>query len=266
MKILLEYVFIENMVLDYILLKETMWISKHKTKNKKLLIASFVGTMYVVLMLIFKLDILNYAISKMLLAFTITYIAFRPKKTGEYFKLVLMFFVVSMVNTGTMVVIKQIFNIGKTSILLNILIYIFNLLFAKFILLKLWKIYKDEITKRNLIYNVKLTVNGKNYSYKGFLDTGNTVYSNGMPIIFASMEDKNMNLKDIYSFDVQTVTLGNVTHKTAYVFEDILIYNEQSRWRVKAGVVFEKNKITNSSYNMILNYTLFTDNLGGIKI
>ena len=266
MKILLEYVFIENIILDYILLKETMWISKYQTKNIKLLFASIVGTMYVVLMLMFKLDILNYAISKILLAFTVIYIAFTPKKTKDYFKLILMFFVVSMVNTGTMVVIKQIFNIGKTSALLNILIYICNLFFDKFILLKLWKIYKDEITKRDLIYNVILNVNGKSYSYKGFLDTGNTVYSNGMPIIFASIEDKNINLENISSFEVQTVTLGNVTHKTAYVFENILIYNEQNRWCVKAGVVFEKNKITNGSYNMILNYTLFTDNLGGIKI
>lgn len=264
MKILLEYVFIENIILDYILLKETAWLSKQTIKREKAWLASFIGAMYIVVMLIFKLNVLNYAISKILLAFLIIYIAFSPKSVKLYLKLVLMFFIVSMINTGVMVVVMEIFNLKSLTTIAKLSLYTLNYVFTKFILLKLWKLYKDEITKRSLMYNVKLTVNGKSYMYKGFLDTGNTVYSHGMPIIFAGYSIEN--LKGVETFEVQTVTLGSISHKTAYVFDDVLIYNEQESWRVKAGVVFENNKISNNNYNMILNYTLFTDNLGGIKI
>jgi len=123
--------------------------------------------------------------------------------------------------------------------------------------------------KDNLNYTVILRVGSKKYTYEGFLDTGNTVYSHGMPVVFAEVFDESIldKLKDKEYFETKTVTLGNITVKRAYIFEDIQITNGRDTWRVKAGVVFENNKITKfNNYNMILNYILYTDSMGGIKI
>jgi len=269
MVVYLDYLFIENIIFDFIILKEVSDISKFKSKNKNILVAAIVSSLYVVLMLIFKLQVLNYFISKILLAFVTVYIAFKPEKWRSYIKLILMFFLVSIVNVGILVVSKSLLGIDEFTGIIKIEIYIIVYLIGKLILFKFWKIYLSNITKESLNYIVKLKIGNKEYTYEGFLDTGNTVYSHGMPVIFAEIIDENMikGLKDKEYFETKTVTLGNVTIKRAYVFENILVTNEKENYCVKAGVVFENKKMSKcNNYNMILNYILYTDSMGGIKI
>lgn len=269
MTIYIDYLFIENVLLDYIILKEVAIISKCEYKKKKILIASIVSSLYIVLMLVFKLRELNYFISKIILVFVTVYLAFTPNKTILYIKLVLMFFLVSVINIGILVITENLLGIEKLIGISKIAIYSFVYLIGKIVLFKLWKMYSTNVTKESLNYKVVLKIGNNSYTYDAFLDTGNTVYSHKMPIIFAEVLDKDIDikLKEKEFFNVKTVTLGNVCEKKAYVFDDIVISNKQECWEVKAGVVFEKGKMSKlSNYNMILNYILYTDSMGGIKI
>lgn len=269
MIIYLDYLFIENVIFDFIILKEVGQISKIRQKDKRIIFASVISSLYVVFMLVFKLKEFNYLISKLFLAFITIYIAFKPEKLNSYIKLVAMFFMVSIVNVGVLIVTKTLLGISELTGLTKIAIYIFGYLVGKLVLFKLWKMYSTDVTKDSLNYTVILKVGKEEYTYEGFLDTGNTVYSHGMPIIFAEVYDENilMNLKDKEYFETKAVTLGNITVKKAYVFEDILISNGKESWCVKAGVVFENNKMTKfNNYNMILNYILYTESMGGVKI
>lgn len=269
MTVYIDYLFIENVILDYILLREVSSISKIKCNAIRILIASILSSVYIVLMLVLKLRELNYVASKFFLAFLMVYIAFKPNKFKLYIKLVLEFFMVSIVNIGILVVIESLFSIEKLIGINKILIYALVYFAGKIILLKLWKMYSTNVTKSSLNYVVILKIGNREYIYDAFLDTGNTVYSHKMPVIFAEMLDEQMEneLCAKESFDVKTITIGNICKKKAYIFEDILILNKEGSWKVKAGVVFEKRKISKSdNYNMILNYILYTDSLGGIKL
>ena len=82
MTIYLEYVFIENLIMDYFILKETNEIAKLHVNNKRIILASLFSSIYVVLMLVFKLEVLNYAISKILLAMCTVYIGIRIDKAN----------------------------------------------------------------------------------------------------------------------------------------------------------------------------------------
>lgn len=269
MIIYLDYLFIENVIFDFIILKEVSKLAKIKSNNKRIFLATIVSSIYVVIMLLFKLKELNYFISKILLAFVTVYIAFKPEKPAFYIKLILLFFTVSIVNIGALIVLKSLLGISELSGISKIVIYVFVYLIGELIVGRLWKLYSSEVTKDNLNYTVILKVDGKNYEYEGFLDTGNTVYSHGMPVIFAEVFDERIetNLKDKEYFEVKTVTLGSISSKKAYVFDDIQIIGKNERWCVKAGVVFETSKIAKyNNYNMILNYILYTESMGGIKI
>ena len=267
MTIYLDYLFIENVIANFIILKEVSKISKIKYKN--IIIATIISALYVVVMLTFKLRTLNYFVSKILLAFVTVYIAFRPNKVIQYIKLVLIFFLVSIVNIGILIVSKNLLGIDELTGITKIAIYVFVYLMGRIVLFKFWKMYSLDITKETLNYTVTLKIGNKEYQYEGFLDTGNTVYSHGMPVIFAEVLDNNM-LKELETkeyFETKTVTLGSVTIKKAYVFDDILIANGKESYYVKAGVVFENNKMSKwNNYNMILNYILYTESVGGIKI
>ena len=135
----------------------------------------------------------------------------------------------------------------------------------------LWEVYEREINLDELIYDVKLVIKGREFKYKGFLDTGNTVYSyfEDVPIIFAEVKDSKILelIKENKKVNVKTITLSQVGEKTAYILEDIQISKGDNLYKVKAGIVFEHMNLSKSNdYNMILNYKLFNDQMGGIKV
>lgn len=270
MKVYLDYIFIQNFIIDYILVLETGYLAKRKTKPKRYAFASLIAAIYVVIMMCFKVKELDYLISKILLAFVIIYISFKPTRVIDYFKLVGLFILASCVNVGTITVISNLIKKNNLYFWEEITIYLVGFLLSKTYISKMWKVYKSEIKKDDLIYDVKLIINNKEYKYKGLLDTGNSVYSHvqDIPIIFAYK--KNINDKDLKNMDmfyIETVTLSKKSSKEAYIFDNIEILKGNNKWNVKAGVVFEDTNFSkNNEYDMILNYILYTEKMGGIKI
>ena len=271
MTIYLDYIFIENLLIDYILLKETSYIARRPVLNKHLLISAIIGSIYIVLMLYLKLQELNYLICKLLLATVMIYIAFRPKKANEYIKLIGVFILISVINVGTITVITNLLSLKSITGLLQIFVYVISLLLSRIFTKYMWKVYKQNIKDNDLIYEVRFKVNNKIYKYNGFLDTGNNVfsYTYDVPVIFAEVVDDEIlcNINEKESFSIQTVTLSSSQEKRAYIFDDVEITKKDEKYIVKVAIVFEKTKLSkDNSYNMLLNYNLYAQNLGGIKI
>lgn len=274
MTIYLDYIFIENFLIDYILLKETSYIARKEVPRKRAVISAIIASSYVVLMMYFKIQEFNYLICKMLLVIIMIYISFQPEKTNEYIKIIALFFLISVINVGTLTVLTNLLNLQSSNILLKVNVYAISLFFSKFFTNHMWKLYKREIKNDDLIYEVKMQLGKQAYKYNAFLDTGNNVYSYtyNVPVIFAEILEDNMlselkNKEDKECFNIRTVTLSSESEKQAYIFDNIEITKKEKIWHVKAAVVFERSKLSkDNSYNMLLNYILYTQNLGGIKI
>ena len=272
MKVYIDYIFVQNLIVDFILLKETSYITKNNIKNKNAILASLIASTYVAILIWFKMPELNFAISKMLLTFIVIYICFRPSKVERYIKFVMFFLIVSILNTGTFTLVSSFIGTKEKSVILEIVFYIFSLAISKWTVSKMWKAYKRDIKNEDLIYNVKFNIGKNQYTYRAFLDTGNNVYSHSkrLPILFAETPKElsfDSKLKNIESFEIQTTTLSEKSTKTAYVIDDIVITKRDFILKTKAGVVFEKAKFSNTGdYNMILNFHLYTEEMGGIKI
>ena len=271
MTIYLDYIFIENFLIDYLMLKETSYIARKNTTTKRVIISSVISSLYVVLMMCLKLEELNYLICKLLLVVIMIYISFEPKRIDEHIKLIALFFLISVINVGTLIVITNLLNLKDINTILKIITYLVSLFLSKSCMKNMWQIYKRQIRDEDLIYEVVIRLDNKKYKYKAFLDTGNNVYSYtyNVPIIFAEVLDKTM-LKAISSkefFNIRTVTLSSECNKRAYIIENVEIRKKDRAWNVKVGVVFENTKLSKDhSYNMLLNYVLYTQDLGGIKI
>lgn len=274
MTIYLDYIFIENFLIDYILLKETSYIARKEITHRRAIISAIIASSYVAFMMYFKIQELNYLICKMLLVVIMIYISFKPKKTNEYIKLIALFFLISVINVGTLTVVTRLLNLQDANMLLKFIVYIVSLFLSKFFTSHMWKLYKREIKNDDLIYEVKIRLGDKIYKYNAFLDTGNNVYSYtyNVPVIFAEILEDDMlqeleKRKDKESFNIRTVTLSSEANKLAYIFDKVEITKKGKMWYVKAAIVFERTKLSkDNSYNMLLNYILYTQNLGGIKI
>ena len=269
MIIYLDYIFLENVVLDFILLYETAYISKITINKKRTIIAAILSSVYIVIMLYFKIQALNYVICKVLLMCITVYIAFVPKNIFVYLKLITMFGLTSIVNVGILIVLTTLFNLDISNKLVKITVYVLVLLIGKGILSGLWKIYKNEIGMANLTYEVTLKLGDKKYRYKGFLDTGNTVTKYSKPVIFAELLDKEqlLVLEKLDYLEVRTQTLVSISIKKAYLVQDIQILRDKEKWNMDALVVFEPIKFSkDNKYNLILNYLLYTEKMGGIRL
>ena len=271
MTIYLDYIFIENFLIDYILLKETSYIARRKATNIRAIVSSIIGSVYVVMMIYFKLQELNFLICKLLLIIVMIFIAFKPERISKYIKLVMLFILISVINVGTLTVITNLFNLQNISGLIKIIVYIASLFLSKYFMNYMWKIYKHNIKNDELIYEVKIYLGDKMYKYNAFLDTGNNVfsYTYNVPVIFAEIIDDNIlkTLKNKEYFNIRTVTLSSQSNKKAYIFDNIQITQKNKIWHVKSAIVFEETKLSkDNSYNMLLNYNLYEQNLGGIGI
>ena len=269
MTIYLDYIFIENFIIDFILFKETASIARKETKTKYTLIATTIASFYVVVMMYCRLQELNYLICKLLLAICVIYICFKPENVREYIKLIAIFCLVNVINVGVIVSIKNILNLSEVNMSVKIIVYISSFLISKYFIGYMWTIYKRKIKEDDLIYDVTIKIGNKDYEYRAFLDTGNSVfsYTYNIPVIFAELIDIECLtfLDKKQKFNINTVTLSNNQQKTAYIFDEIKIKKNNMKWCVKGAVVFEKTKFS-KDYNMLLNYILYTNDMGGIKI
>ena len=272
MKVYLDYIFVQNFLIDLIIITETGTIAKRKSNYTRQITAAIIGSAYVIIMIFFKIQELSYIYCKVLLAFAVVYIAFKPERMLEYLKLVALFILTSVVNVGSVSIIENFMKIDKVSYMEEITIYLIGLALAKCIMKHMWKMYRVEIKKDELIYKVKIKIGENEYRYKAFLDTGNSVYSftQKVPIIFAEKTqgiENALKEQSTPEFYIKTSTLSTVSERKAYLLDNIEISHKNKSWYVKAGVCLVDTKFSKTGeYNMILNYILYTENMEGIKI
>lgn len=268
MTVFIDYIFIENIIYNFVIVLQTAILARISIKKVRLLGASALGSLYVCMLVIFQLDFLNYFWCKLLLSFVLVYIAYNPEEISKYFKLIGIYYLATIVNLGTCIFVSQmIINDNQSGVITKIITYSVSLVLSYIYTNQFWKIYKNVIRKNVLIQNVVLEINKKRYVYKGFLDTGNTVksYELGLPVIFAEYLDYEQKeiIDSLPKYNVGVSTISKQSQEQAVLVKNAVVDSTI----VDVAVVFVNNKLTrNNKYNLILNYELFEDKLGGIKI
>ena len=100
MTIYIDIIFIENIIMNAIILYATSIILKQKVKIIRLIISSTIGSIYSILMYITKFTIYSSTISKFLLSIVIVYTAFKPQNSKKMFKQIIIFYLTSFVFGG----------------------------------------------------------------------------------------------------------------------------------------------------------------------
>ena len=267
MTVYIEYIFIENLIMDCLLLYQISSFIKEKVKKIKLFIASFVGALYVSIIFSIKLEILNYAFSKILLSFIIIYICFTPKEVRKYIKEVLYFYLISIINVGTYLIIITMFNITLSNNFVKLLVHVLGSMVVWCIDKQMWKMFKLELKKDNFVYDVYVP-NGKKYiSYRGFVDTGNNskhVESSRM-IFYANR--KKIDLSKFKKVNIKVNTVNNVDNLEGYLIDNVIVKNKDRIRVIDIVMCFSKEKIINElGCDMIMNYEIYEEILGGIHI
>ena len=263
----IEYIFIENLIMNYLLLYQTFSFIKERVKKIKLFLSALIGAMYVCIMVYIKLEVLNYAFSKLLLSFVMIYVCFTPKEVNKYIKSVLYFYLISVINVGTYLFVITIFNINLSNGFAKIIVYMFGAIVSWCIDKQMWKLFKLKLKKENLVYDVYIPNGDKYVSYKGFIDTGNTSkHIESSRMIFYANKKKI----DVSSFEKVTInvnTVNNVDKLDGYLINNVIVKNKNIVKLVDIVMCFSKEDIKNKlGCDMVMNYEIYEELLGGIYI
>ena len=197
MTVYLDMIFLENLILDSILLYSTGLILKTKVKIKNILLASIVGSIYSVIYYYLNLNVLIDLIFKFFISTIMIYIAFRFRRIKELLRNIICFYITSFIFGGGVFVFIQFLN-SKKLIMINgvlkgkntIITIFFGTLITFIFIVLLLKLLKSKLTKKDLIYTIKITINKKEITTKAILDTGNFLKDpiTGVPVVIVEQD------------------------------------------------------------------------------
>ena len=180
MVIYIDMLFLENFILDFIILYVTGLISKNKIKFLKLIFGSALGAIYVVMYYFIKINVYSNIIIKLFLSIVMIYVSFMPTNFKEMLKLTVFFYLTSFVFGGAALSVIYMLNSRRITIQNGILIgnYTIRTIFigvviACIVTIIAFKFVKAKFSKNDLFCNIIIKINNKQIKTKAMLDTGN---------------------------------------------------------------------------------------------
>lgn len=166
--------------MNYIILYATSIIAKKKIRHIRAIIASIIGTIYVIMLYVTKIPIYSQIISKLLLSVIMVYIMFKPLNIKLLGNQLVLFYLTSFVFGG--VAIALIYLIRPEEVLTQNGIYLGSYILKTvflggivglFLIMLTFNIVKTKITKKDMFYNIEITIDEKEVYTKAMIDTGN---------------------------------------------------------------------------------------------
>ena len=180
--IYLDIIFLENVIMNSIILYATSIILKIKTKFMRIFISSIIGSIYAIILYITNLKIYTSIISKILLSIIMVYVAYNPQNVKKLWKQIFIFYLTSFVFGG--VSLYLIYVIKPQDILIEngmfigeyvLKVIMLAAIVAYFVIKISLKIIKTKFSPKDMYCKIKFKLNGKTVETKAMIDTGNLV-------------------------------------------------------------------------------------------
>lgn len=206
----LDYYILENLLINYIIINCTTYITKIYTKKSRQIFGAVIGTIYSVMYIYKELEIFFSLPAKFIFFIIIVLISFNITDKKEFFKILFNFYLVNIFISGSTYFIIYFTGISHMTISFFIICsYISCRLLKKIVndfrLLK----HVDDITKK-----IRIKILDKNIECIALLDSGNLlqdpISKNDVVIIKASLLEnflpKDYNFEEMDISDIQDVT------------------------------------------------------------
>ena len=180
MTIYIDVVFLENLVMNSIILIASGIILKKKLKWIRILLASSLGAIYTIIGYISVLQIYSNLVLKVILSILIIYIAFNPQTVKQLWKDVLIFYLTSFVFGGVafalIYVVKPQDILMKNGLFLGtypLKTVLLAAIVAFIIIIAAFAIVKTKFSKKDMFCDVEVELNSKKIKTRAMIDTGN---------------------------------------------------------------------------------------------
>ena len=192
MTVYLDIVFLENVLMNYIIIFATGVVIRVELKKVRILLASCVGAVYTVVMYLDIVPIYSNFVMKVVLSLVIVYIAFRARSFRKFVKDLVIFYLVSFVFGGCVFALMYFLRPQLAQMKNGVFVGAYPLKvgviggLVAFVIIQIsFRIVKTKLSKKDMIYDVEVVINEKTIKVKGLLDTGNLLKDplTGFPVV-----------------------------------------------------------------------------------
>lgn len=261
MEVYIEYVILDNLIINYVLLRFTNFSLKLNAKKWLCVLSSAIGTIVAILFPFINLNLsnaLNNAILfslKIVLGLVMVSIIKKPKSFLNYVTTFFLFLTYTFVLGGMCFGLIYMLNLKTT--FSGVLIYGFEIPVSLFLLLGLCylkilfgliKLVKHKLNYSKFYYDVKLSVNNKTTFVTGFLDSGNQIKAGEGGIVVINYKTL---LKLYPNLNLQKLIVGNLKETGLKNAKLINVVNSAGNSKMltftldELQIVDENNKVLN---------------------
>ena len=263
----LEYIFIENIIVNILLLSIVNIFTKTNTKKINIIVSSFFSSIYTTIILVLNL---NLFVIKLLVIIFVVYIAYSPKSFSKYIKLIIYYLFLNYLYLGIIIGITLFFNINIENIILKILVYIISSIILYLLTNFMWKMWKTSIKKDKLTYIIN--INGQEIYC--FVDTGNMVknFEHNLDIIFLDKKwYEILKQKGVLNYIVDTHIHSIIGDSIipGYIIKNIEVYKNRKKIKVIDKIIISfSNQSINifNKYSGLIGYNTYLEKLEGVEL
>ncbi len=225
MTIYIEYVLLDNFVIDLLLIKATLGLTGKTVKKGWLFCCAFFSACLALIAPILSHLRLASLLYKLCSAFLIVLIIRKYKSFRDYYKTFLVFFALTAFTGGFVFAIFYLLNIPYSTDIAISLMVLPVYLGIKFTL-SLVRFLSRKASERSLLCECEITLKGKTIKGKGFMDTGNGVYDGDSPVIFIDkrLASEFLTLGKINMKSICVSTVAGKTTKICITADKLKIY------------------------------------------
>jgi stage II sporulation protein GA (sporulation sigma-E factor processing peptidase) len=231
-----EYVFVENFIIDFILLFITGKLIKRVIIFKRLIIASLVGSLYVILTFYIGREFMAFFIVKFSISVLMIIIAFDSKGILTNIRVIICFYITSLIMVG---IISALYYLTYDKLTVNAIIMS---IFTGYAALHFFfKEIKDRINRHNYKRTVNVSIGNSSKTFRGYIDTGNELTDpmTGKHVMVVNIDC----IKDILGDELCNKIMEFYDNKC---YESLIDENNNIILRI-----IKYNTISNSGENMV---------------
>ncbi len=180
LEIYLDIVFMENVLMNFIIIFACGFVMKYKIRKWRVTIASTLGSVYTIVMYLNLIPIYSSIVMKIILSVVMVYISFGARNVKKLLKELLIFYLVSFLFGGCVFALLYFLKPQLVEIRNGVYVGLYPIKMAiiggaiAFTLMQIgFKLIKNRITKKDMIYEIEIIILNKKVKVKALLDTGN---------------------------------------------------------------------------------------------
>lgn len=250
-----EYVFLENFIIDFILLFITGKLIKRVIIFKRLLMASLAGSFYVIITFYLGRAFMTSFIVKFSISILMIMIAFDSKGILTNIRVIICFYITSLIMVG---IISALYYLTYDKLTVNAIIMSIFMGYAA--LHFFFKEIKDRILKHNYKRTVNIKIGNKTKTIRGYIDTGNQLTDpvTGKPVMVVNIDC----LRDLISHDLyerildfyKTNSYENLINENRGINIRVIKYNTiSSVGQNMVCLAADQIEIINSDTNIVID-------------